>query len=64
MPMVTPRAEAGFSLLGNQVYTIGGYSWDRNERLASVERYDVEKDRFVHFFYCDESVLKTSNLVL
>ena len=37
-----PRAEAGGAILGGKLYIIGGYSWDKELRLASAECYDIE----------------------
>ena len=35
-PMTQPRAEAGCAVLGNNIYIVGGYSWDDNKRLRYV----------------------------
>ncbi|XP_022086948.1 kelch-like protein 9 [Acanthaster planci] len=40
--MGQPRAEAASCLVGNRIYILGGYSWDKKCWLESVECYDVE----------------------
>jgi len=42
--MNEPRAEAGCAVIGSHIYVVGGYSWDRNKRLSSVEKYDTKRD--------------------
>ena len=46
--MLDPRAEASCAVQGNKIYVVGGYSWDTNSRLSSVEVYDVEADTWVY----------------
>ncbi len=45
-PMLVPRVEAGVALLGDKIYVMGGYSWDKNERLLSTEVYDCDRDKW------------------
>ncbi|XP_071965605.1 kelch-like protein 9 [Antedon mediterranea] len=40
----TPRAEASGCVVKNRIYILGGYSWDSEKWLDSVECYDVKKD--------------------
>ena len=35
--MLEPRAEASCAALGNRIYVMGGYSWDKNIRLNTAE---------------------------
>ena len=44
--MLDPRAEAGCTVMDNSIYVVGGYSWNRNQRLRTVERYDVLLDKW------------------
>ena len=45
-PLPTPRAEAGHAILSNQIYVVGGYCWDSNRRLDSVEVFDINSNRW------------------
>ncbi len=49
--MLEPRAEAACCLLNNTIYVVGGYSWNTNKRLKSVECYNIEKECWS---YCAE----------
>lgn len=43
-PMMIARAEAGIAVLNSHIYVMGGYKWDDNQRLSTVECYDTDKD--------------------
>ncbi|PIK33671.1 putative kelch-like protein 9 [Apostichopus japonicus] len=42
--MVTPRAEAGCTVLEKQIYYLGGYNWDTKSWVQTVEAYDTTTD--------------------
>ncbi|XP_070542047.1 kelch-like protein 26 [Ptychodera flava] len=44
--MLTPRAEAACTVHDGKIYVVGGYSWDSNTWLDSVECYDTAKDEW------------------
>lgn len=41
--MKEPRAECGSCVLGDNIYLVAGYSWDRRSRLNDVESVDVSQ---------------------
>ena len=44
--MAEPRAEAGLAVMDKRLYIVGGYSWNTNKRLKSVEYYDIDRDKW------------------
>ncbi|XP_064621071.1 kelch-like protein 31 [Lineus longissimus] len=45
--LLEPRAEFGCAVVGEKIFIAGGYSWDKNVRLSSVEMYDFSKNTWV-----------------
>lgn len=41
------RAEFGCTLVGDRIYVCGGYNWDDNQRLNSVEYLDLTEQKWL-----------------
>ncbi len=58
--MPTPRSGLGVTVASNgKIYAIGGWNWNENE-LATVEKYDPEKDLGNYAYHVQDTIIKGS----